>query len=107
MSKGFEWKLSNGKQTKIIKLECRRLNNSMQSLKRIITAGGGIALLPLILVKDSLLVGELNQVLSDWSMEGGSVHLCYPKQKKTAERVKLFANFLIEDLKKNFVLQSN
>lgn len=102
MSKGFEWKLSNGKQTKLIKLQSRLLNNSMQSLKSIIAAGGGIALLPLILARDALLVGELNQVLSDWKMEGGAVHLCYPKQKKTPERVKLFANFLMEDLKKNF-----
>lgn len=102
MNKGFEWKLSNGKQTKIIKLECHRLNNSMQSLKSIVVAGGGIAMLPLVLVKDALLVGELNQVLSEWRMEGGTVHLCYPKQKKTPERVKLFANYLLEDLKKNF-----
>lgn len=102
MSKGFEWKLSNGKQTKIIKLPCRLMNNSMQSLKSIIMAGGGIGLLPLTLVRDALIVGELNQVLSDWKMEGGTTHLCYPKQKKTPERVKLFINYLMKDLKQEF-----
>lgn len=102
MKKGFEWKLSNGQQTKIIKLESKRLNNSMQSLKSILIQGGGIAMLPLVLVKDALLVGELNQVLPEWKMEGGTIHLCYPKQKRIPERVRLFANFLIEDLKKSF-----
>lgn len=102
MNRANEWKVNNGKQTKTIQVEKKLQNNSLQSIKSIIIAGGGIALLPSVLVKESLIVGELVHVLPDWKLEGGSLHLCYPKQKKTPLRVKLFIDYLMKALGKGF-----
>lgn len=102
MSRSNEWKINNGKQSKTIQVEKKLQNNSLHSIKTIIIAGGGVALLPSILVKESLIVGELIHVLPDWKLEGGNLHLCYPKQKKTPLRVKLFIEFLMQALSKDF-----
>ncbi|NUM57654.1 MAG: LysR family transcriptional regulator [Bdellovibrionaceae bacterium] len=94
MKKGHEWRLSNSRTTKTVVINKKLLNNSMQSIKRIIIADGGIAYLPLILVKESILSGELVRVLAEWKNEVGSVNLCYFKKKKMPLRLRLFIDFI-------------
>lgn len=102
MSNNDKWKLYNGKMTKSIQVEKKFQTNSMQSIKNIIIAGGGISYLPYVLVKNSILSGELTNVLPNWNNESGHLHLCYPQQKKIPLRLRLFIDYLLASVDQNF-----
>ncbi|MCB0368569.1 MAG: LysR family transcriptional regulator [Bdellovibrionales bacterium] len=90
------WKLEKKNIVKKVVLDKKYMSNSIQTIKNIIIAGGGIGFLPFVLIKNSLLAGELNQVLPQWKSEGGNMHLCYPRLRKMPVRLRLFIDHLLQ-----------
>lgn len=69
------------------------------ALRSLALQGQGIALLPSFLVRESLLSGDLVQVLPHWSSAPVPVQVLMPPQKSVPLRVRRFVEFLVEEVR--------
>ncbi len=97
-----QWKLSNGKTTVSLSVDCRIVGNDLSLMKALVTAGKGIALLPISLCQKEAQGGRLKRVLPDWHANQDPVHLVYPQQKFTAPKLKGFLEIAPDVLKTTF-----
>ena len=61
-------------------------------------AGQGIALLPESVVRAALADGRLQQVLPEWSLPLGVLHVVFPSRRGLLPAVRAFIDFLVERL---------
>lgn len=57
--------------------------------------GLGIALLPLALIHDDLTAGRLEQVLTDYGVEGGTMNIVYPSNRHMPAALRTFIDFVV------------
>lgn len=59
-------------------------------------AGMGIALLPLALTASHLRSGDLRQVLPDYGVDGGALHVVYPSNRHMPASLRAFLDFIVQ-----------
>lgn len=59
-------------------------------------AGLGIALLPMALADEHIAAGRLEQVLPDYGVDGGSLHVVFPSNRHMPVALRAFIDFVAE-----------
>lgn len=65
-------------------------------------AGVGIGLVPLLMVEEALGRGALVPVLPQYQQQGAALHVLHPASRQLPRRVRLFRDFLYEELRVQF-----
>ncbi|HEX4338025.1 MAG TPA: LysR family transcriptional regulator [Polyangiaceae bacterium] len=81
-----------------IELHGKLTGDDMSFLTRAAAGGAGIALIPAIHARGPAERGELELVLKDYRLEGGSLHVVLPSSSYIPSRVALLRDFLVEHL---------
>jgi len=69
--------------------------NDPEPLRRIVEAGGGIAVMPLSFVEDALKTGALVEVLPAWTLRGGMINAVYRVERGRSRHVHAFLEHMI------------
>ena len=78
-----------------VELHGKITGDDMSFLARAAVGGAGIALLPAIHARGPTERGELELVLSDYTLEGGALHVVLPTSSFVPSRVALLRDFLV------------
>jgi len=58
----------------------------------------GVILTPDFIVEEAVKAGDLDRLLTDWSVKSGSVWAAYPQRQHLATKVRVFVKFLQDHL---------
>jgi DNA-binding transcriptional LysR family regulator len=96
---GSRWKLSNRRSgaTQVVPVQGRFAIASVSLNKKLALQGAGIAIIDQALVQGKMNMGQLVQVLPQWSLLPVDLHLLTPSRLMPA-RVRLFGEMLIKAL---------
>jgi DNA-binding transcriptional LysR family regulator len=67
-------------------------------IKKVVLAGGGIALMPSFFCAREVHSGKLVRVLPDWQIGGSMLHVVYPSARYVPHRVIALRDYLVEQL---------
>lgn len=99
------WTLISRKGPQRVKINPVFSSDNFLLVKEMAIHGVGLALIPHFLCHEELRLGQLQQVMKEWTAgpgEGGIVHLIMPQQKEPSRKLKAFIQFLQERLKPHF-----
>ena len=92
------WRFSKGgKSASVRPTGPLRVNNGDAMMPALI-AGIGLAILPEFIVRDALAAGQLEILLSGWSLPSGAVYWVTPPGGPRPKRVEILADFLVKKL---------
>lgn len=94
----YEWRFSQGKYQKIIKISGTFATNNAQALRKAALAGYGIAYIPRCSVYEDIERGDLVELLSEHEPRALGVYAVYPFTKHLPNKVKL----LIDHIKQGY-----
>jgi DNA-binding transcriptional LysR family regulator len=89
-----EWLLSGAP----IRLSASLTCNNMEAVRAAAIGGLGIAYMPDFLVRDAIDDGSLRAVLDDYLVDPGQFSLLWPSSRHVSTRLKVFADFLSQQL---------
>lgn len=96
-----QWTLSRGEITKRLSLRPRASVNDYSTLRRMVSDGGGISVLP-----NYMHAGDYNnslvRVLEDWSVPPIEFHAVFPSHRGATPKVRALLDFLIVRLNHRF-----
>lgn len=90
----------NKKQQKKIKVNPMVMGSDLMMLAQLARQNCGIVLLPDSIVQDYVQSGELVRVLPDWKAPHGIFHVVYPSRRGLLPAVRVFIDYLVEQLSK-------
>jgi DNA-binding transcriptional LysR family regulator len=97
------WELNvEGGDTVKIEVKGSAAANNLIAIHRLALSGRGVALLPWFLCAEDVASGRLKQVLKKCSADRYPVHLVYPRQKFVPKRVRVFLDFVAQNLHEFF-----
>ncbi|HAB43191.1 MAG TPA: LysR family transcriptional regulator [Acinetobacter sp.] len=85
-------------QQKKIRINPTVMGSDLNMLAQLAASSCGITLLPDNVVQQYVERGELVRVLSDWKTAHGIFHLVYPSRRGLLPAVRVFIDYLVEDL---------
>ncbi|MCT8088327.1 LysR family transcriptional regulator [Acinetobacter sp. C_4_1] len=88
------------KQQKKIKVNPVVMGSDLMMLAQLARQNCGIVLLPDSIVQDYVQSGELVRVLPDWKAPHGIFHAVYPSRRGLLPAVRVFIDYLVEQLSK-------
>lgn len=93
------WELidADGKQS-VVEVQARLITGDFAVLLEAARRGMGVALLPEPVCAPAISSGELEVVLPDWSVPGGTMHFVYPSRRGMLPGVRALVDFLAERL---------
>lgn len=94
------WYLSNGEETVQMQPEGNWRSDNGAATLSAARCGLGIANLPFFSVLDDIEQNQLEQVLPEWSQHPEPVWIMYPQQRHLPIKVRLFIDYLMEELNK-------
>lgn len=89
----------NGEQKKELKLQGTVVANGPDVLLEMVLRGMGFGLLPELLCREHFATGELVPIFPEWKTEPTPVCLLFAHKKHIAPHVRVFADFLVAQLK--------
>jgi len=90
-----ELELKRGGKSAAVRITPVLTANDPEPLRRIVEAGGGIAVMPLSLVEDVLRTGALVEVLPEWSLRGAMINAVYRVERGRSRHVHAFLEHTI------------
>lgn len=81
-----------------VKINPTVMGSDLILLRELACQGGGIALLPNSITKEALALGQLVHVLPEWTVPHGILHAVYPSRRGMLPAVRVFINYLVEQL---------
>ncbi|TNJ42098.1 LysR family transcriptional regulator [Phaeobacter sp. B1627] len=97
LSDPLNWPFENqAGQIVSVKLHSDLSVDSAPAIMAAVREGAGLAILPDYLVRDHLASGALTQVLPDWHLPNGGIHVVLPASKFRAAKVSAFIDMLRE-----------
>lgn len=94
-----DWKLDRGAQTVTIKLSPRLDFNDALMRREAVIKGAGIGLIPKLICKDALAIGQLVKVLPEWSSARlVRVYAVWPSRRHPTPRLRAFIDYLAETI---------
>ncbi|MCG2608357.1 LysR substrate-binding domain-containing protein [Acinetobacter sp. SM34] len=88
-------------QQKKIKVNPMVMGSDLMMLAQLARQNCGIVLLPDTIVQDYVQSGELVRVLPDWKAPHGIFHAVYPSRRGLLPAVRVFIDYLVEQLSKH------
>jgi DNA-binding transcriptional LysR family regulator len=101
LSAGNRWLFQKGETETAVPVSGSLKANNGEALMEAAKHGVGIILTPDFIVGEALEQGELERLMPDWTVKSGSVWAAYPQRRHLATKVRLFVNFLQENLAAN------
>lgn len=87
-------RVSNGKETRSLRLSSAFSSNNFFVLRSMALNGAGFTWLPAFLARDHLNDGALVQLFREWRFDSTPVSILMPHQKETPLRVRKFIDFV-------------
>ena len=97
-----QWTLIGPDEAHKIKVTGPLCANNGDSLQEAAVQGLGIILLPYFIVNEDLKAGRLQQVMPGYEAPGSSVWVLYPVNRHLSTKVRLFIEFLEQQLQQTF-----
>jgi DNA-binding transcriptional LysR family regulator len=92
------WRFSmNGKSATVRPTGPLRVNNGDAMMPALI-AGTGLGILPEFILREALATGQLERLLTDWSLPSGAAYWITPPGGPRPKRVEILGDFLVEKL---------
>jgi len=98
VSSNDEWTLSDGVHTSTTQVPSNWRSTHASARLAAAIANAGIALLPAPLVQTAIAAAQLLPVLEAWSRHSEPLWAVYPQNRYLPARVRLFLNFLVQEL---------
>ncbi len=98
-SSKLKWTFQRGERIESVSVSSRYWVNNSLAVKHALLGGLGLSLIPLVYIEEELQAGKLVQVLSEWSSEKQDVYAIFNSDAFMPKRLRLFIDFLIEELK--------
>lgn len=99
---GKQWPLVSPDGTvEIIEVTSKIAANSPRAVMEIAKSGGGIALIPGFIVKDTIAEGLLLEVLSGYSTLEFGLFAIFPHRRYLSKKIRCFIDFLIDEFSSN------
>ena len=95
--KSSSWNLEFEEQVISIMPPSRISLSSLHSVKNAAIKGGGVALLPELLVRRALNDGELERVLENWTGPSVPISIVYPPHRHASARIRALIDLLSEN----------
>ncbi len=86
---------------KKIKVNPTIMGSDLLMLAQLTSQNCGVALLPDTIANDYLQSGKLVRVLPDWKAQHGIFHAVYPSKRGLLPAVRVFIDYLVEQLSKH------
>jgi DNA-binding transcriptional LysR family regulator len=90
------WRFNGSGETLSVRVSGGFLANDSNAVLLAARAGGGIALLPELLVFDDLRAGRLVRLLNDYPSHRVPIYLVYPSRRNLAPRTRVVMDFVLE-----------
>jgi LysR family transcriptional regulator, regulator for bpeEF and oprC len=90
-----ELELTRGGKSVAVRITPVLTANDPEPLRRIVEAGGGIAVMPRSFVENALTTGALVEVLPGWSLRGGTINAVYRAERGRSRHVHAFLEHII------------
>ena len=87
-------------EVKRIKIQPTVMGSNFGMLTCFIEQGMGIALLPETMCAQQVRAGKLEVVLPKWQLAQGTFHAVYPSRRGLLPAVRVFIDYLVEELPK-------
>ena len=87
---------------KKVKVNPTVMGSDLMMLAKLVSQNCGIALLPDSVVGEYVATGRLVHVLPDWKAPHGIFHAVYPSRRGLLPAVRVFIDYLVEQLKSDF-----
>lgn len=91
-------RVSNGKETRVLKLTSTFASNNFFILRAMAIEGMGFARVPAFIVREAINDGSLVQVFKEWKSENSPIQILIPHQKEVPERIRRFIDFMTQRL---------
>lgn len=91
------WQLTQNEQTSEIELTSRFSTNDTSALLNSVLAHNGIAMLPKYMLSEKLENGEIQPVLSNWTLPNYHIYALYPSNNKLPLSVRKMIDFLVQE----------
>ena len=88
-------------EQKKIKVNPTIMGSDLLMLAQLTSQNCGVALLPDTIATDYLQSGKLVRVLPDWKAQHGIFHAVYPSKRGLLPAVRVFIDYLVEQLSKH------
>ncbi len=97
----YPWRLTHTSGTEqVVEPRGAIAGNDISFLKKVVLAGGGIALLPVFYASREEERGKLVRVLPEWRVARSAVYVVYPSARYVPQRVIAFRERLVRELGK-------
>lgn len=98
-----EWEFRRGNRSVRVPIASRYKVTSSLAVRDALRAGFGLSLIPWIYVKQDVEQGRLSTVLDEWSAVELSVYAVYPSKRHIPAKLRVFIDFLVEELNERSV----
>ena len=100
LASGSDWRMTGPDGTEhVVPVAGNLAANNGEALMAAALDGVGVVLLPIWMCGPELQAGELEEVLSDYTLPEPSVHAIYPPGRHLSAKVRAFVDFLVERFK--------
>ena len=93
------WKLKNSRGlVEIVESEPSMEMNDLTCVKQIVIDHGGIALLPVYMVNDSIEADRLVRLMPQWTSMEYAIHCIYPSHRSLTPKLRAWIDYLVSEL---------
>lgn len=92
------WTFQKGKRTVKVPVNARYKVSSSLAVRDALRADFGVSLIPIMYVKEDIESGRLCSALDDWTANKTALYAVYPSKEYVVPKVRVFLDFLIENL---------
>lgn len=93
-----KWSFRSGSRIETVPVRGRYQVSSSLAVRDALRAGFGLSLIPRMYVEEDLAAGRLCAALDGWSPNETSLYAVYPSRRYVLSKVRVFLDFLIEEL---------
>jgi DNA-binding transcriptional LysR family regulator len=93
-----KWSFQNGNRSVSVPVNGRYKVSSSLAVRDALRAGFGLSLIPRMYVADDLASGRLRAALEHWAPNETSLYAVYPSRRHVVSKVRVFLDFLVEEL---------
>lgn len=92
------WTLPVNNALESFRVRCRLRTNNAHQLMEAAKAGMGLAILPTFLAAQSIVAGELQEVLAPYAPRGGNISAVYRQSLRASPKLQALVSFLTEQI---------
>ena len=90
----ISWELEGPRGQESVNLNCRIACDDYGFVRAAVVAGGGVGLIPRMIVASDVATGRLVRVMPDYGLKGAPLHIVYASSRQLPNKVSAFRDFL-------------